>query len=340
MLKQAFQSMSDSIENKENNLNHEAKSEDRAADPGTQTSQKNRKAIIAVVAVIAAIGLIAGSIGLFGGSEATEISAGENGLDADAGEEQDVGTNTVEVLWDSGSYIGELKNNIPHGFGFWSTSSGDYYEGEWEEGLKHGYGTLVGNDGFTYEGAFKNDMFHGYGIMTWPNGDTYEGDLLEGEMTGWGTYTWADGAKYVGELLAGLKHGQGTLIEYEGFQIVGKWENDELVENETASDTSSTPVEEIDEEINDTTTPEIEENNEQKFTGTIYNNSDKKMIFYINDSPIAILQPHTSIRAVLPYGNAHIQAREDTLSSEQGVYIEHTKFIDGPDWTITFGSRF
>lgn len=132
------------IEGEEESLKLEPKSKDTITDPVSPRKQKNLKAISAAAAVIiAAIGLIAGGAGLFGGSEATEIATDENNPYENGEEQQDALFETGEISWDSGVYQGELLNNTPHGFGIWTTSSGDYYEGNWKEGLYNGQGIFI-----------------------------------------------------------------------------------------------------------------------------------------------------------------------------------------------------
>lgn len=367
-----------------------AKSMESSLDKEASISKKNRTGIFTVVGIAAALLLFIGGTSFFGDFAGAGVGTDQEEFSPDAAIGSDRDVETGKINWDSGEYEGELKENVPHGYGIWLADSGDWYEGEWKDGLYHGQGIFIWGEeakypGAKYEGGFVDSMPHGYGIISWSNGDSYEGEWVETEMTGWGTYiygdgykytgdhlrgkahgqgtgawpngdtyrgewvddamsgygtyTWADGATYVGEFINNSMHGQGTLTEPDGTKIAGVWKDGELIEEEIDSNVSSLPVEEIAEGNNDNVTEEIEENDGQKFIGTIYNNSDKKMIFYINDSPIAILQPQSSIRAVLPYGYANVKAREDTLSNEQGVYIERTKFIDGPEWTITFVDR-
>lgn len=218
---------------------------------------------------------------------------------------------------------------MPHGYGTMSWANGESYEGDWVKSEMTGWGTFTFSEGSTYVGDHLKGKAHGQGTRTWSNGDSYEGDWVENEMSGHGTFTWSDGATYVGEFRNNSMHGEGTFNEPDGTQVAGVWKDGELIEEESTSDESSVPVKDED-----------KGNNEQKYIGTIYNNSDRRMSFYINDKLIAIVQPQSSIRALLPYGNVHVKALEDVPSNEQGISAEHTKYIDGPEWTITFGSRF
>lgn len=58
-------------------------------------------------------------------------------------------------------YIGEWKNDLPHGYGQISYLNGDYFEGEFLYGKKFGLGIYKFNNGEFYEGEFKDNEFHG-----------------------------------------------------------------------------------------------------------------------------------------------------------------------------------
>lgn len=63
----------------------------------------------------------------------------------------------MEKLDDAGYYVGEVKNNYPHGQGKKIYINGDVYEGQWEFGRKHGIGTYE-NNGKKYILLFKKGM--------------------------------------------------------------------------------------------------------------------------------------------------------------------------------------
>ncbi|CAI2369702.1 unnamed protein product [Moneuplotes crassus] len=85
-------------------------------------------------------------------------------------------------------YVGDLVDEVRHGFGKYFYGNGNVYEGQWEEGQKHGVGKLeyhkggfyvgewraglksgqgkeVVNGEYIYTGTFKRDRFHGYGVL-------------------------------------------------------------------------------------------------------------------------------------------------------------------------------
>lgn len=82
----------------------------------------------------------------------------------------------------AGLYIGELKNELPHGFGTWSYPDGGEYAGQWEKGLFHGPGTYTWPDGQAYEGAWEEGFPHGKGTMTYPDGTPEHGEWSGGRM--------------------------------------------------------------------------------------------------------------------------------------------------------------
>ena len=65
-----------------------------------------------------------------------------------------------EAIWNIGKkanlYVGEWKNDMPHGYGVYLKIDGGKYEGEWKEGQWHGKGTYTQPDGKKYIGEFRN----------------------------------------------------------------------------------------------------------------------------------------------------------------------------------------
>lgn len=109
----------------------------------------------------------------------------------------------MPLVWNGGSYEGELKNDKPHG------------QGKWE-----------GPDGEEYKGSFKKGFFDGYGVLKKANGNVYDGEWSNGVMNGFGTYIWLDGRKYEGEWESGQRHGIGQWTHPDGRDYVGGWKND------------------------------------------------------------------------------------------------------------------
>ena len=117
------------------------------------------------------------------------------------------------------SYVGEFKNNKPHGEGTFLYSDGSKYYGEWKDGKNEGNGTLTWKDGKKYSGKFKNDKFHGIGTFSSPDGEKYVGEYKNGKRHGKGTLTYSNGKTYVGQFVDGEEHGEGTCFEADGTSI-------------------------------------------------------------------------------------------------------------------------
>ena len=58
-------------------------------------------------------------------------------------------------------YVGEFKDNKPHGQGTFTSADGDKYVGEFKDDKIHGQGTLILADGTVYKGLWENDEFIG-----------------------------------------------------------------------------------------------------------------------------------------------------------------------------------
>ncbi|MGC6366536.1 MAG: MORN repeat-containing protein [Candidatus Marinamargulisbacteria bacterium] len=128
-------------------------------------------------------------------------------------------------------YEGEFKNGNLHGQGISYYNNGTkQYEGEFKDDKQHGNGTYYFNDGSRYEGEWKDGEMYGYGTYYYKNGARYVGEWKDGERHGNGTYHYKNGDRYEGELKDGLKHGQGRMVYSHGSTKVGRFENDQLVE--------------------------------------------------------------------------------------------------------------
>ena len=149
------------------------------------------------------------------------------------------------------TYVGEMKNDKPHGYGTYTWPNGEKYVGVFKNDKKHGHGTWTLKD-IKYVGEWKEDKMHGQGTVTsneikfigkfkdgervhgtqiWSSGDgefagnKYVGDYKDDKMHGQGSHTWADGNKYVGEWKEDKVDGRGTYIYPDG-KYVGEWKND------------------------------------------------------------------------------------------------------------------
>ncbi|MCC7245571.1 MAG: caspase family protein [Saprospiraceae bacterium] len=61
----------------------------------------------------------------------------------------------------SAKYVGDFKNNMPHGSGTCTYANGDHYEGEWIDGAFGGKGTLTQHDGTLVSGYWRAGEFLG-----------------------------------------------------------------------------------------------------------------------------------------------------------------------------------
>ena len=148
-------------------------------------------------------------------------------------------------------YIGEVKNNQPHGKGkrFWGDKI-TKYEGQFLNGKEQGYGKLKINNGGEvdyYEGNFKKGRFHGKGIYyegynnkksyeakhvgIWKNGEPKEGTTLEKHHKHKGQWV-----KYEGQWVSSIKHdwglpmkqGKGIRVFKDGTKLIGTFYYDEF----------------------------------------------------------------------------------------------------------------
>ena len=119
-------------------------------------------------------------------------------------------------------------------FGAYDSPNGDRYVGEWKNDEPHGIGTATYADGDRYAGEFNQGAKHGRGVYTFADGEEYSGDVVDNEYHGRGTYTFADGERYVGDFENGVRHGWGAWYAADGTVLEeGYWENDELVRAES-----------------------------------------------------------------------------------------------------------
>lgn len=160
------------------------------------------------------------------------------GLSAKKHKEQRINASTVRRLEykDGRVYVGETKNNTPHGKGTYTTPSGHKYVGEFDNGVRSGKGTMTFPNGNEYVGDWKNEKPNGKGTMTYNSvsnsyeyGSKYIGEWKDYAKTGRGTQTWRNGDKYVGDWKDNKRHGKGiftwgfgTSISYEGDWKDGK----------------------------------------------------------------------------------------------------------------------
>lgn len=127
-------------------------------------------------------------------------------------------------------YDGEIKNNLPDGFGIYYYKNGDIYKGRFVKNKKSGKGELEYKNGDLYSGEFSNDQKNGKGVYTWANGEKYNGDWKEDMINGQGTYKFKNGDEYSGAWFNNKMHGEGIYTPFDGISIDGTWENNHYQE--------------------------------------------------------------------------------------------------------------
>jgi len=88
------------------------------------------------------------------------------------------------IVYDYGTYIGEVRFWKPDGYGTYTWLNGDKYVGEWRNGLRNGQGTYTWLNGNKYVGGWKDGKKNGQGAMTYSNGDKYVGEWIAGYRNG------------------------------------------------------------------------------------------------------------------------------------------------------------
>ena len=127
-------------------------------------------------------------------------------------------------------YEGEIRNNLPHGFGIATYRKGDMFTGNYIAGIKTGKGKYTWKSGGSYEGDYKSEKMDGKGIYQFPSGRRYEGDFKNDKMHGYGKFFEIGGGYYEGDYENGLMHGQGKYVDAGGKTIFeGRMENDNPV---------------------------------------------------------------------------------------------------------------
>ncbi len=86
------------------------------------------------------------------------------------------------ISWVGGRYRGEIKDNVPHGWGMLTLPNGTKYEGEWIWGKPQGSGRIKFPDGAVYEGELYRGKRHGYGKYYKPGGSVVTGLWENGSM--------------------------------------------------------------------------------------------------------------------------------------------------------------
>ena len=124
------------------------------------------------------------------------------------------------ALYPGGSkYIGNFKNDKPHGEGNFIFPDGSTYYGEFKNGKSDGQGIKTWKDGKEYAGSFQNDKPHGKGTFMYSDGSKYVGGFKNGKRDGEGTITYANGATFTGNFVNGTEYGKGICVDQNGSSV-------------------------------------------------------------------------------------------------------------------------
>ena len=116
-----------------------------------------------------------------------------------------------------GTYTGDVRNDMAHGFGKLEFKDGSNYEGGFLFDEFHGGGKFTFSDDGFIEGKWTNGYFY-EGVRMFKNGDKYEGEFLT---------TREDSGQF-----QVFMHGKGKLYRYEeGKWFSGFWKDDDLEES-------------------------------------------------------------------------------------------------------------
>ena len=126
---------------------------------------------------------------------------------------------TIEFL-NGNNYVGQVKDNLMHGKGVLTETSGIKYKGEFLNGLKHGNGGIIFLNGNTYEGSFFENQKDGVGLSTFINGAIVKSRWDKGERVFIDEDNFFDGS--LDEW--GLPSGYGTFFSGIGNAIEATWE--------------------------------------------------------------------------------------------------------------------
>ena len=149
-------------------------------------------------------------------------------------------TKKEKIKYASGSeYIGEIKNDLPHGKGSYHWYNGVTYVGSWKKGKKHGKGVdslpydKVNDCSEKYVGEFKNDKRNGRGTFYLYDKkgiveEKYIGEWKNNKPHGKGTLSFFKKLqqKYRGDFKNGNRHGRGILTNIHGDKLEGVWKDD------------------------------------------------------------------------------------------------------------------
>lgn len=135
-------------------------------------------------------------------------------------------------------YIGQVKNNKPHGYGTATAKeyNNTYLIGCWEDGKFSSGRMYIGDAKFGLVGflSVKEGVVHGYSEIEYTaqeiKGAIYHGNWENGVMSGYGEFYMPDGMYYKGEFKNNEMHGYGEVYDpATDLTVEGYWQNGEFI---------------------------------------------------------------------------------------------------------------
>ena len=133
-----------------------------------------------------------------------------------------IGSKTFQ---DGSRYLGELKNEVPHGKGIYYFSNGESYDGIWKD--EKPWNITIFNKNGRVIGKYVNGEEKEYNIIP-KNGDSQQPKekVVSGNPDRIGTKTFQDGSRYLGELKNEVPHGKGIYYFSNGESYDGIWKDE------------------------------------------------------------------------------------------------------------------
>ncbi|KAL3910857.1 MAG: hypothetical protein SGILL_007522, partial [Bacillariaceae sp.] len=145
------------------------------------------------------------------------------------------------------TFQGNFLSNVKNGLFVVTFEDGRQYDGHFQLGAM-GKGTMTFHDAdgeATYYGHFDvQGQPHGRGKLRWNKDlNEYDGQFYHGVMEGHGRMTYKKDVDnvsyYLGEFENAERHGMGVLVVNESIQYEGRWHNDQPIDHDDLSDSSS-----------------------------------------------------------------------------------------------------
>ena len=117
-------------------------------------------------------------------------------------------------------YEGDWKGGLRDGAGIAAWPDGATYMGQWKDDQPHGKGIYIKSDGEKYEGQWEKGKRQGRGTARWPDGSSYTGDFRDDHAEGNGVYTDTSGVKYEGQFRDGRAHGSSSSVSFPDLRMI------------------------------------------------------------------------------------------------------------------------